>query len=409
MIDKVFNNKTFKTILLVVIALLATVSLLQGVRNAARDSQDFQWDAMKVFSLRINPYDESDSMNPSGILDEYGYDEYYLQMEANQFPSLLMLLLPFAPLKPLAARYVWIACNIVFTLLIILLLRKTFLNDMDSYWFSVLSLLMIAGTPYRNQIGVGQHTLFAFCFFLIAVYFSEYADDRKKTRNAVIVILALFICYFKYTLTVPLVLYFVYKKRYKEIVISASMHVLLTIIAAWWLNDSVLNMIIKPLKVSSNLAAEGGLDISALLQGSAVAYVLALVIMITLFVIAIKLEPGYERTFMSVLVLWSLIITYHRTYDFFVMIVVAGMFVELKNYLEGKSKAPIFIGKNVLSKELITNIEYYYVITILAVFFVLRIFHEQGYSKLVVGAMYYILTILCTVMVCGTMRKNHKN
>ena len=409
MIDKVFNNKTFKTILLVVIALLATVSLLQGVRNAARDSQDFQWDAMKVFSLRINPYDESDSMNPSGILDEYGYDEYYLQMEANQFPSLLMLLLPFAPLKPLAARYVWIACNIVFTLLIILLLRKTFLNDMDSYWFSALSLLMIAGTPYRNQIGVGQHTLFAFCFFLIAVYFSEYADDRKKTRNAVIVILALFICYFKYTLTVPLVLYFVYKKRYKEIVISASMHVLLTIIAAWWLNDSVLNMIIKPLKVSSNLAAEGGLDISALLQGSAVAYVLALVIMITLFVIAIKLEPGYERTFMSVLVLWSLIITYHRTYDFFVMIVVAGMFVELKNYLEGKSKAPIFIGKNVLSKELITNIEYYYVITILAVFFVLRIFHEQGYSKLVVGAMYYILTILCTVIVCGTMRKNHKN
>lgn len=409
MIDKVFNNKTFKTILLVVIALLATVSLIQGVRNAARDSQDFQWDAMKVFSLRINPYDESDSMNPSGILDEYGYDEYYLQMEANQFPSLLMLLLPFAPLKPLAARYVWIACNIVFTLLIILLLRKTFLNDMDSYWFSVLSLLMIAGTPYRNQIGVGQHTLFAFCFFLIAVYFSEYAEDRKKTRNAVIVILALFICYFKYTLTVPLVLYFVYKKRYKEIVISASMHVLLTIIAAWWLNDSVLNMIIKPLKVSSNLAAEGGLDISALFQGSAVAYVLALVIMITLFVIAIKLEPGYERTFMSALVLWSLIITYHRTYDFFVMIVVAGMFVELKKYLEGKSKAPIFIGKNVLSKELITNIEYYYVITMLAVFFVLRIFHEQGYSKLVVGAMYYILTILCTVIVCGTMRKNHKN
>ena len=409
MIDKVFNNKTFKTILLVVIALLATVSLLQGVRNAARDSQDFQWDAMKVFSLRINPYDESDSMNPSGILDEYGYDEYYLQMEANQFPSLLMLLLPFAPLKPLAARYVWIACNIVFTLLIILLLRKTFLNDMDGYWFSVLSLLTIAGTPYRNQIGVGQHTLFAFCFFLIAVYFSEYAEDRKKIRNALIVILALFICYFKYTLTVPLVLYFVYKKRYREIVISASMHVLLTIIAAWWLNDSVLNMIIKPLKVSSNLAAEGGLDISALLQGSAVAYVLALVIMITLFVIAIKLEPGYERTFMSVLVLWSLIITYHRTYDFFVMIVVAGMFVELKKYLEGKSKAPIFIGKNVLSKELITNIEYYYVVTMLAVFFVLRIFHEQGYSKLVVGAMYYILTILCTVIVCGTMRKNHKN
>ena len=129
-------------------------------------------------------------------------------MEANQFPSLFMILLPFTVLPPLAARYVWILCNLIFTALIVILLRKSVLADMDKYWFSVLMLLMIAGTPYRNQLGVGQHTLFAFCFFLIAVYFSEY----REKRNIVITVCALFVSFFKYTLTAPLVLYFVYKK-----------------------------------------------------------------------------------------------------------------------------------------------------------------------------------------------------
>ena len=371
MISKLSSNKNIKTFVLVIMVLLACVSLLQGVRNAMRDSQDFQWDAMKVFTMKINPYDESDSMSPSGILDEYGYDEYYLQMEANQFPSLLMLLIPFAPLAPLTARYVWIVCNLIFTALIIFLLRKTFLKDMDKYLFIILSLLMIAGTPYRNQVGVGQHTLFAFCFFLLAVYFSEYSEKR----NAVLTTLALFICYFKYTLTVPLVLYFVYKKRYKEVVISAFMHVILTGVSAWWLSDSFLNMIIKPLKVSSNLASEGGLDISALLNGSPVSYVLALAIMIGLLVLAIKLPEGYDQSLMAALILWSLIITYHRTYDFFVMITAAGLFLEIKE---------------------LDKLKIYYIVTMLAVFFLLRVFHESLGSKLVVGLLYYVLTFIVT-------------
>lgn len=373
-LESFFSKKITKTALLAVVTLMATVSLIQGIRNAARDSQDFQWDATKVFSLGINPYDESDSMEPSGILDQYGYDEHYLQMEANQFPSLLMLLLPFVYLKPLTARYVWIVCNIIFTALIIWLLRKTFLSNVDSYWFYVLSLLMIAGTPYRNQIGVGQHTLFAFCFFLIAVYFSEYCEKRSTAITA----FALFVCYFKYTLTVPLVLYFIYKKRYKEIAFSVIPHIILTGVGAWWLKDSFINMIIKPLKVSSSLAAEGGLDISALLNGSPLAYLVALIIMAGLFIMAIKLPAGYDASLMAVLVLWSLIITYHRTYDFFVMIAVAGLFTERKR---------------------LEYLNLYYIITMLAVFFVLRVFSESVPSKICVGAMYYMLVLAATYVV----------
>lgn len=395
MIERLFSRKSIKTAFIMVMALLALISLLQGVKNAYEVSQDFQWDAMKVFSLKINPYDESASMNPSGILDKYGYDEYYLQMEANQFPSLLMLLLPFVSMEPLTARYAWIVCNLIFTGLIILLLRKTFLSDMDKYGFFILSLLMIAGTPYRNQLGVGQHTLFAFCFFLIAVYFSEFSEKR----NAVIVTLALFVCYFKYTLTVPLALYLIYKKRYKEIVISAMMHVLLTFVAAWWLNDSFINMIIKPLKVASAISADGGIDLSAIFSGSIVAYILALVVMIMLFILALKLPSGYDRLYMALLVLWSLIVTYHRTYDFFVMIVVFGMFLELK----GKGKEAI------IDSQKLEYLKTYYIVTMCFVFFVLRIFSENMPSKLVVGLMYYVLTVLVSILSYRLAFKNKES
>ena len=168
-----YRNKNIRTVAVVILTVFAAVSLVQGCRNAVRSSQDFQWDAAKALTLRIDPYDES--LSPSGILDKYGFETYYLQMEANQFPSLLMLLIPYTFMPPLAARYAWLISNLVFTGLIIVLLRKTFLKDADGFDFTILVLLMISGTPYRNQLGVGQHTLFAFCFFLLAVYLSEYA------------------------------------------------------------------------------------------------------------------------------------------------------------------------------------------------------------------------------------------
>ena len=74
-------------------------------------------------------------------------------------------------------------------------------------------LFMISGTPYRNQLGVGQHTLFSFMFFLIAVYACQKNEERKDPKKFKLSIaVPLAVSYFKYTLTAPLALYFLYKK-----------------------------------------------------------------------------------------------------------------------------------------------------------------------------------------------------
>lgn len=388
--NKLLDNKKIYIIVLVLLTAFALVSLVQGLRNACRDSQDFQWDAAKVLVQKINPYDES--LIPSGILDKYGYDEYYLQMEANQFPSLLLILAPFTLLKPLTARYVWLILNLILTLLMIFLLKMTFLKEMETRNFILLMLFMLAGTPYRNQIGVGQHTIFSFCFFLLAVYISEYCELFKRCSENQkydkirfwLIVVCLFICYFKYTLTVPLVLYFIYKKRYMEIAVSAMAHVLLTVFSAIWLNDSVLNMIIKPLKVSSALSAEGGLDFGVLLKGSFAANILMFAVMLLLLALAVKMPDGHSEALIAVLILWSLIVIYHRTYDFFVLSAVAGIFFD-ELFLENKKLYNIFL--------------YAYYFMLISVFFILRVFSESVESKMFVGTVYYIFTIAVSVLV----------
>ena len=107
------------------------------------------------------------------------------------------------------------------------------------------------------------------------------------------------------------------------------MHGVLTLVGAWWLNDSIMNMILKPLLVSSKLAAEGGLDISALFSGSVIAYILAFVIMLALFISAFRMNPKYERTYMSCLTFVVLILRITE-YDFFVIDHSICMFLELE-------------------------------------------------------------------------------
>ncbi|MCR5420502.1 MAG: glycosyltransferase 87 family protein [Lachnospiraceae bacterium] len=380
-LERLWSLKTVRYALLAILTVMALISLLQGIRNALEFSQDFQWDATKTFTMRINPYDES--LNPSGILDRYGFEEYYLQMEANQFPSLLMLLIPYTFLPPLAARYAWIISNLIFTVGIIVLLRQTFLKKADKYVFVAFMLLMIAGTPYRNQLGVGQHTLFAFFFFLLAVRLDEMEDSKCAY---VFSVLSLFVCYFKYTLTVPLCIYFIYKRKYMKIIISAFFHVVLTLVAALWLDDSFINMIIKPLKVSSALSAEGGIDFGALLKGSVFAYLLAFFVMLFLLVMSFKLSKEMELQVISILILWSLIITYHRTYDFFVITVVLAFYL---------ARQRDFIFK------------LWYAIVIAGVFFGLRIFSESAGSKIAVGIIYYCFTISMTYIVLKEGKKKN--
>ena len=317
-------KKSVKTALYLILILMAAVSAFQGARNALRFSQDFQYDAALLLRSGINPYLES--LEPAGgemtgpaaeffrIFEEAGAPQ---KVEANQFPSLLMLLFPMTLLPYPASRVLWLVLNLCFTAAIILLLKQTFFKKADRDVFNILMLLMIAGTPWRNQIGVGQHSLFSFCFFLLSVWLSD--NDHKVLSG-----LALSVSYFKYTLTAPLAVDFLYKRKYKEFVISLIPHALGTVAGALMLKSSVTDMVILPLKVASALAGEGSIDIGALTGGAGWSLALTLIIMLGLVIAAFRFKEGEDNSIFSLLILFSLIMTYHRIYDFFMLIPAAA-------------------------------------------------------------------------------------
>lgn len=380
--QRLLDNKRVQILIIVVLCAFAAISIFQGARNAVEVSQDFQWDAARAIVEKVDPYELS--MHPEMEIESDELNSFYKmftdkglmqKMEANQFPSLLFILIPYTFLTPLAARYAWLVTNLLLTVLIAWLLRQTFLKNLSNFSYWVCILLMLSGTPFRNQLGVGQHTIFSFCFFLLAVWL----DEVKIKGDKICIIICLFICYFKYTLTAPLVLYMLYKKRYLEFAWSVILHILVNILAAIWLNKSIVYVFITPLKVSSALSSEGGIDFGALMGGSNIALIIGALVAIGLTYITFYLPENKEYILFPLLLTWSLIITYHRTYDFFVLSSIPVMFCsDFKKDFGEKINSIMVCG---------------YLTVLFLVYFGLRMFHENTMSKIIVGIVYYAFAI----------------
>ena len=388
------DNRIIRTAVIAVLALLATISVLQGIRNALVLSQDFQWDAAKALAMGLDPYELSEDGERALAYPQLA--EFYSmftdqgltqKMEANQFPSLLMLLFPMTLMPAVAAKTAWLVLNLAFTAGTAYLLKKTFFENTGAYEYTVMILLMLAGTPYRNQIGVGQHTLFAFFFFMLAIFIEKKASSKTGAGVTFLIAMCLFVSYFKYTLTAPLTLYFVYKKRYKEIAISVAAHVVLTEIAALFLGKSFIYMLTAPLHVASRLAAQGGIDLGVILGGGAVYYATALIFALVLFVITVLFPENAEKPLMTLLILWSLILTYHRTYDLFVLTAAGMIFCE---DADAQGVLPDIRFEKPLKAS--------YLILLFTVYFALRIFNENTASKTAAGIIYYLFTAAVTCL-----------
>ena len=386
--DKALNKKkVFCRAVYVLLALLTVLSVVQGVRNALHFSQDFQWDAAKALAMRIDPYTES--LSPTGALERDGIREFYesfraidapQKMEANQFPSLLYELIPLTLLPYGTAKVLWLILNLIFTALIIFLLRKTFLKEMKNEMFLLLSLIMVAGTPWRNQIGVGQHTLFSFMFFLLAVWITEKGEQEQKNPYfyAVLSGLCLSVSYFKYTLTAPLALYFIYKKKWKEFVISVVPHVVGTFVAVRMLNESFMDMIIKPLKVSAALTGEGSIDVGALTGGASWSVLITVALMAVLFAAVFVVPAKLDKEVFSLLLLVSLVMTYHRSYDYFVLMAAASGALAIRG-LDHTEPLEAIKDKLMLL----------YSVLLIWVSFGMRVFSENEKALMIAAVLYY--------------------
>ena len=394
-IGRLTADRRFWTALYVLMALLAVVSVYEGICNALEMSQDFQYDAACALINGYDPYDLSLNFSKDRIPDIEGLKQFYgyfegmgtpQKMEANQFPSLLYILTPYALMPYISARILWLITNLLCTGVIIGLLRNTFMSRVDERLYPVFMMLMLAGTPWRNQLGVGQHTLFAVACFILAVTVAENGREEKSAAGTVAAGLLLSLSYLKYTVTAPLALYFIYRRRWKEFVISLVPHAVLTGVAAFILKEPYTDMLTKPLAVASALTGEGSIDVGVLTGGAAWSTGITAAVMLFILALALMMPEGNDELFISTAALLSLVMTYHRTYDYFIMIIVFGYFAT------GRMRAAQTV----------------YLITTFAIFFVLRIYNESVISLTVSGALYYACVIAFVVISAEKVIKNRR-
>lgn len=324
------------------------VSIVVGIKNGWREF-DFQWDSAKLLVMGDNPY--LYSLEHKAIPYE-GFMEQYI--DANQFPSCLLLLAPFTFLPQLLANQVWDICNILFSVMFLVYFYKSFFAGRQvSRVFSWIVMLMFIGTPWRVLIGNGQHLMFSLVFFFAAYY---YSDRGRPVISGVLLAMSAF----KYTTIVPMSFIFLSCRKWKPILIAVAVHLVATIICGLWLNTSPLQLILQSLKVSAMLTAEGDADIASAVAAFKLgnpnvwANVGYIVFGISLILLAI-VKKGPPLLKLAIFAVISNVMFYHREYDFISLLI---PFAYAMIYVSGNS-----VGNCILRGLTFVNIVWAFVLS----------------------------------------------
>ena len=150
-------NPTIKYIFLSIIALISSISLLQGYKNSLRLSQDFQWSPSRLFLLGENPYE----VFLSGNSDNY----IILSQAPNYLHQLYILLSPLGYLEFDTAKSAWAIINILLACALGIMIFQIY--KIKIIWAIFTMLLFFCSTPFRNGLGNGQHAILMLSFLII--------------------------------------------------------------------------------------------------------------------------------------------------------------------------------------------------------------------------------------------------
>lgn len=273
---------------------MAAVSVIKGVMNGSRSSIDFLY---SDFHKAIFQHDYHNV----------------------QFPFTFWGMFFFGLLSAEAAKNTWIVCNLLLTVALVILLRKTFFKDMPAADFLILSLMMISGGAWRTNISNGQYKILFMVCFLLAVLLARKDDDIAAG-------LFLSMTAFQYTLAVPLGIYFLYKKKYKVIISAAAFLAVSFIGNALWFGG-IRNITLRQLECCMVLTEEGDTDIQSILGlGDHMIPIFAAgVLFLLLMAYFVKWKPEDDGLFLSIAMMTAYAFAYQRIYNYYILIIPLGV------------------------------------------------------------------------------------
>jgi hypothetical protein len=340
--------RSVKILLLLCLMILAGATLVYSIikTNDKSGSIDFHsyWYSGHFVRLGIDPYhayltDMSIGV-PIKYLDQSEPKEPPIaqpglaRVPANTAPMVLILsILSFFSWP--TAKTLWMLCNLITMLAVPLLIFRILPDDREFTNYSKLMIYLafigLFGT--RNTIGNGQTSLLVFAFMLISLI----TVRRSWLWSGIWLGLALS----KYSLSMPIFIYFIIRKKYRVLVTSVVFQLLGTALLSWLTNSSLkafFNEYIAIFRLHTNLP---GIQIATLFQNPIVGAIAAAILTTgtfgaiyfwwkrNAFMLAASnwYDHFIENHIISILILWTLLVAYHRAYDSFTTIIFIALVI----------------------------------------------------------------------------------
>lgn len=307
-------------VLLALLLVLASVSVFRASSTALGldGSGDFGMSLKAAETLqRENPY--ARYFREKASMAELEAETNAWAMMPMQVPSVLMLLWPFGGLDWPSAKLAWLVSNLAFTAGAAVLATRRFLPRATPQTYLAIASLFVISFPWRLVIGGGQHLIAGMFFFLLSMELS-----RRGHRLWAGVALAL--CFVKYTVTLFLLPYLVWERRWLTLGVAFGLHAAMTLGVALWLDESPVALVVEAHRAALAFkVGDGGLQVS---DGFIDLFAIASHLGAPLFIptalalagtgatcwLAVR-RRGDKDMFLALLCFWSLVAVYHRGYD----------------------------------------------------------------------------------------------
>lgn len=288
-------NKITKYGLLVCLTVLAIISVFKGIVNGL-DGQRIDF-LHKEFRQILFNHDCSQIV---------------------QFPSTMLFIYPLGLLSYRAAQIVWVILQFVFSIVIFYFTKKVFFDSWKKEDYLYLILLTVAGAPWRTNLSNLQYSLCAFAFFMVGLWLIEV--DKEIWAG-----IAFSMSFFKVQLIVPLLAVLIYKRKWKPFVILIITQLFSFIFSLYWFKDFYAITFSKLDAIFAfNDGASKFIDFSVIFDNKVIQYGMTLSVIVVILYVSWKLkqiersaEPRIYTLYFVWLLLWALVMFYHRIYDYF--------------------------------------------------------------------------------------------
>jgi hypothetical protein len=220
------------------------------------------------------------------------------------------------------ARLLWALSNVGFMVVLVGGLGWLFLQKERKWMWWLAGCFFVMGTPLRNLIGNGQHALFSLSFFVLALCCLK---QKKPLWSGVCLALALL----KYTVTGPLLIFFLLKRSYRPLLVAAAIHLALFLFASVWTGATpvqLLREVAQVVTVETNQGRDGYVDVNAVLHHLGMSSVpflwptLSVALLLAAAHVSFRYGKGQELLCLALLALLSSAVVYHRPYDMVVLV-----------------------------------------------------------------------------------------